>query len=199
MLNYGALCQPDSLIEPGRWFLHWLSIRICAYIVLNYGALCQPDTLIEPRGWFLHWLSIRICAYIVLNYGALCQPDTLIEPQGWFLHWLSIRICAYIVLNYGVLCQPDTLIEPRGWFLHWHRHSIRICACVLGCSIENFGIAIRGFSSQTKLPNLHKLGGFWANYSKKHMIWAKLSVFCTKLVYWWVLNGDIKIEVKSTF
>ena len=49
----------------------------------------------------------------------------------------------------------------------------------------------RGFLSPKKVPNLHKLGVFWANYClKKHPIWAKLGVFRTKLVYWWMLNWD---------
>ena len=41
-----------------------------------------------------------------------------------------------------------------------------------------------------KAPNLHKLGVFWANDGKKHPILAKLGAFWTKLVYWWVVNGD---------
>ena len=35
-----------------------------------------------------------------------------------------------------------------------------------GAFSTNFGIAINGFSSETKEPKLHKLGVFWANYRK---------------------------------
>ena len=31
---------------------------------------------------------------------------------------------------------------------------------------------------------IHELCVFWANYGKKHPIWAKLGVFLSKLVYW---------------
>ena len=44
-----------------------------------------------------------------------------------------------------------------------------------------------GFS-EMKEPKLHKLGVFWANYCKKHPIWAKLGTFLSKMVYWWVSN-----------
>ena len=73
-----------------------------------------------------------------------------------------------------------------GGFSHWH--GIRICACLLGHFFAKFGIAIRGFSSETKEPKLHKLGVFWANYCKKHPIWSKLGAFLSKMVYWWVGN-----------
>ena len=73
-----------------------------------------------------------------------------------------------------------------GGFSHWH--GIRICACLLGHFFAKFGIAIGGFSSETKEPKLHKLGVFWANYCKKHPIWSKLGAFLSKMVYWWVGN-----------
>ena len=73
-----------------------------------------------------------------------------------------------------------------GGFSHWH--GIRICACLLGHFFKKFGIAIGGFSSDTKEPKLHKLGVFWANYCKKHPIWSKLGAFLSKMVYWWVEN-----------
>ena len=77
--------------------------------------------------------------------------------------------------------------SPRGGgFSHWH--GIRICACLLGHLFAKFGIAIGGFSSETKEPKLHKLGVFWANYCKKHPIWSKLGAFLPKMVYWWVGN-----------
>ena len=81
-----------------------------------------------------------------------------------------------------VIWQVDT----RGGFSHWH--GIRICACLLGHLFAKFGIAIGGFSSETKEPKLHKLGVFWANYCKKHPIWSKLGAFLPKMVYWWVGN-----------
>ena len=46
-----------------------------------------------------------------------------------------------------------------------------------------FGIAIRGFSSETKEPKLHKLGVFWANYCEMHSIWSKLGALLSKMVY----------------
>ena len=58
----------------------------------------------------------------------------------------------------------------------------------LGHFFAKFGIAIGGFSSETKEPKLHKLGVFWANYCKKHPIWSKLGAFLSKMVYWWVGN-----------
>ena len=73
-----------------------------------------------------------------------------------------------------------------GGFSHWH--GIRICACLLGHFFTKFGIAIGGFSSETKEPKLHKLGVFWADYCKKHPIWSKLGAFLSKMVYWWVGN-----------
>ena len=50
--------------------------------------------------------------------------------------------------------------------------------------------AIEGFSSETKEPKLHKLGVFWVNNNKKHLIWANLKCFSTEngTIYWWV--GD---------
>ena len=76
--------------------------------------------------------------------------------------------------------------RPGGGFSHWH--GIRICACLLGHLFAKFGIAIGGFSSETKEPKLHKLGVFWANYCKKHPLWSKLGAFLSKMVYWWVEN-----------
>ena len=67
-----------------------------------------------------------------------------------------------------------------GRFSHWH--DIGICACLLGCFFANFGLAIGGFLSQTKAPNLHKLGVFWAIYGKKHPIWAKYWMFFAKKI-----------------
>ena len=82
---------------------------------------------------------------------------------------------------------PAGLFHPgAGGFSHWH--GIRICACLLGHFFAKFGIAIGGFSSETKEPKLHKLGVFWANYCKKHPIWSKLGAFLSKMVYWWVGN-----------
>ena len=78
------------------------------------------------------------------------------------------------------------VVHPGGGFSHWH--GIRICACLLGHFFVKFGIAIGGFSSETKEPKLHKLGVFWANYCKKHPIWSRLGAFLSKMVYWWVGN-----------
>ena len=76
-------------------------------------------------------------------------------------------------------------LESRG-FSHWL--GIHICVCLLGCFFTKFGIAIGGFSLERKEPKLKKLGVFWANYSKKHPVWAKLGAFLSKKVYWWVGN-----------
>lgn len=38
-----------------------------------------------------------------------------------------------------------------GGYLHWH--SIRICACLLGCFLAHFGISMGGFLSVTEAPN----------------------------------------------
>ena len=80
----------------------------------------------------------------------------------------------------------DIYMPGGGGFSRWH--GIRICACLLGHFFAKFGIAIRGFSSETKKPKLHKLGVFWANYCKKHPIWSKFCAFLSKMVYWWVGN-----------
>ena len=65
--------------------------------------------------------------------------------------------------------------HPRGGGLsHWH--GICICDCFFMCFFANFDVGIGGFSSQTKAPNQHKLGVFWANYRKKYPIWSKLGV-----------------------
>ena len=80
----------------------------------------------------------------------------------------------------------DLDVRVPGGFSHWH--GIRICACLLGHFFAKFGIAIGGFSSETKEPKLHKLGVFGANYCKKHPIWSKLGAFLSKMVYWWVGN-----------
>ena len=74
-------------------------------------------------------------------------------------------------------------LKPGG-LSHWHV----IRACLLGCYFMNFLIV--GFSSQRKVPYLHKLGVLSANYGNKHPIWAKLDVFCMKLEYWRVVNWD---------
>ena len=56
-------------------------------------------------------------------------------------------------------CSTRTL-HPREFS---HLHGIRIppiCACLLGRFFAKFGIAIGGFSIETKEPKLHKLGVF---------------------------------------
>ena len=90
--------------------------------------------------------------------------------------------------DWGAIAPACVLavLDPGGEFSHWH--GIRICACLLGYFFAKFGIAIGGFSSETKEPKLHKLGVFWANYCKKHPIWSKLGAFLSKMVYWWVGN-----------
>ena len=89
--------------------------------------------------------------------------------------------------DWGAIAPACVLaVLDRGGFSHWH--GIRICACLLGHFFAKFGIAIGGFSSETKEPKLHKLGVFWANYCKKHPIWSKLGAFLSKMVYWWVGN-----------
>ena len=80
----------------------------------------------------------------------------------------------------------SSVLFTRGGFSHWH--GIRICACLLGRFFSKFGIAIGGFSSETKEPKLHKLGVFWAKYRKKYPVWSKLGVFLLKMVYCWVGN-----------
>ena len=50
------------------------------------------------------------------------------------------------------------ILLSLGGFSHWH--GIRISACLLGHFFAKFGIAIGGFSSETKEPKLHKLGVF---------------------------------------
>ena len=52
-----------------------------------------------------------------------------------------------------------------------------------GAFFAKFGIAIGGFSSETKELKLHKLGVFWANYCKKHPICAKVGAFLSKMIY----------------
>ena len=47
--------------------------------------------------------------------------------------------------------------RPRGSYIDT---GIRVCACLLVYFFANFGIAIKEISSQTKVPNLHKLGVF---------------------------------------
>ena len=90
-------------------------------------------------------------------------------------------------LAHWSICSTATVLSSRGGFSHWHG-IIRICACLLGHFFAKFGIAIGGFSSETKEPKLHNLGVFWANYCKKHPIWSKLGAFLSKMVYWWVRN-----------
>ena len=41
---------------------------------------------------------------------------------------------------------------------------VYVCACLLGCYFEKFGIAILGYSSEMKEPKLHKLDVFCASY-----------------------------------
>ena len=80
----------------------------------------------------------------------------------------------------------NQMLPRGGGFSHWH--GICICACLLGHLFAKFGIAIGGFSSETKDPKLHKSGVFWAIFCKKHPIWSKLGAFLSKMVYWWVGN-----------
>ena len=58
---------------------------------------------------------------------------------------------------------------------------------LFGCFFTKFGIVIDGFSSETKELK-SKNGVFWANYFKKHPIWANLGAILSKMVYWWVGN-----------
>ena len=103
--------------------------------------------------------------------------------NSWQTHQAAVGR-EYIII---IRDQTDhSSIPGGGGFSHWH--GIRICACLLGHFFAKFGIAIGGFSSETKEPKLHKLGVFWANYCKKHPIWSKLGAFLSKMVYWWVGN-----------
>ena len=56
--------------------------------------------------------------------------------------------------------------------LTWYTY---ICACLLGCYFAKFGTVIGRFSTEMKVPKLHKLGVFGANYGKKHPIWGCFS------------------------
>ena len=94
----------------------------------------------------------------------------------------------FVVLNYFV---PSLLTLRPLWQSRGGSHIDMVYVYVpafWGTFFAKFGIAIRGFSSETKEPKLHKLGVFWANYCKKHPIWSKLGAFLSKMVYWWVGN-----------
>ena len=67
---------------------------------------------------------------------------------------------------------------------------VRICACLFRRFFAKFGIPIVGvFDIRDKGSQIEKLGVFWANYGKKHPIWANLGAFLFKMVYWWVGNS----------
>ena len=97
-----------------------------------------------------------------------------------------INMAAALPQFFGAASHPCFEVSGPGGFSHWH--GIRICACLLRHFFAKFGIAIGGFSSETKEPKLHKLGVFWANCCKKHPIWSKLGAFLSKMVYRWVGN-----------
>ena len=101
------------------------------------------------------------------------------------VRWIYIppprpRLCIFRMLQYTVKSE----MYPGGGVLTltWYTYK---CACLLGHFFAKFGIAIGGFSSETKEPKLHKLGVFWANYCKKHPIWSKLGAFFRK----WYTDG----------
>ena len=60
-----------------------------------------------------------------------------------------------------------------------------LCACLLGRFFAKFGIAIRGFSSETKDSNLHKLCVFGAISCKKHPNLSNWVLFFRK----WYTDG----------
>ena len=66
-----------------------------------------------------------------------------------------------------------------------------MCVFLFRCYLAIFGM----FSSEMKEPKLHELGVFWANYGKKHPIWANLGAFLSKLVYWRVGNCELLCEI----
>ena len=71
------------------------------------------------------------------------------------------------------------LLTGGGLTLTWYTYM-----CLpFGVFFTKFGIAIGGFSSETKEPKFHKLGVFWTKYCKKHPIWSKLGAFLSKMVY----------------
>ena len=69
-----------------------------------------------------------------------------------------------------------------------------------GAFSVKFGIAIGGFSSETKELKLHKLDVFGANYCKKHPIWSNWVLsfrkWCTD---GWEIRQKIGIEIVRLF
>ena len=91
----------------------------------------------------------------------------------------------WIVPSFSFRCSSSYVslrMSHGGGFSHWR--GIRICVSLFRCYFVIFGM----FSSEMKEPELHELGVFWANYGKKHQIWAELGAFLSKLVYWRVDN-----------
>ena len=109
------------------------------------------------------------------------RREIWVDFQDFWSNFLKIMCSEFGKNSVLAICRAR-----GGGFSHWH--GIRICACLLGHFFTKFGIAIGGFSSETKEPKLHKLGVFWANYCKKHPILSKLGAFLSKMVYWWVGN-----------
>ena len=120
------------------------------------------------------YYSIQFCLQFILsiclNLGCYLKPYlSICCPRPWCrlnTEWYKVFMSCF-----GIYPSYEC---ARG-YSHWH--GICICACLLGHFFADFGIAIGGFSSQMKAPNIHKLGIFWANDGKKHPILAKLGVF----------------------
>ena len=78
-----------------------------------------------------------------------------------------------------------------GGFPHWH--GMGMCAYLLRCFFSKFGIAISGFSSETKEPKLHKLGVFEEIFVKSTQIWQMLfyQIWYTD---WWVIQRKFGVK-----
>ena len=160
-----------------------------------HSQQCTPTLrmhLSYPGHVFL-WTENRVCMLTLLNteYGVMSQLFSRWDSVSAF--YLSFIDCdhgfPFIYNHFSTFTFFFCWYNPgMGGVSHWL--GICICACLMRCFFCKFWYIDRGFSSQTKALSLHKFGVFRANYHKKHQIWANLGVFCTKLVYWWVVNGD---------
>ena len=119
----------------------------------------------------------------ILNDDFEIAIQTLLKPN----RWLWGKAMNLIELWCSTSCFPILefyLLLYLGWggVGGWGRFTLTwytYMCLLLRCFISKFGIAIGGFSSETKVY----FGVFWANYYKKHPICAKLGAFLLKKVF----------------
>ena len=137
---------------------------ICTGIVKFWMKLITNAT----NGYLIFTNNLGIYCWAI-NLYKICLLDCkdlsfYMQMCNQILFWLG----GVLTLTwYTYLCLPFRVLSRKFWY------------------------SDQGFLSQKKGQiYLDKLGVFWANYGKKTPNLSKIWCLCTKLVYWWVGNGD---------